>query len=160
MSEFTKVFRSGDGDGSGPKRPESQATLSAIGDVTIAATAAVDQLPVATRKGRWLSLSAFLLFVYVIGSVVAVYTHQSAPWVQVLVGPLVLAAIALLAFWRRQAWKIRACDSRRREGVQLNVLYSLAHQAANSVNAIRANLKGIEDAESSESAAAHLRQVE
>ncbi len=68
--------------------------------------------------------------------------------------------MAVLAFWRRQVWKLRARDARLQAKVQQNALNSLAHQTANSLNAIRANLAGFSDADSPPLAAAHLKQVE
>ena len=144
MTESTKASAGGDGAHRESKREESQVTLSAIGDVSVAATEAVGRVAAAPRKTRWLPIFGFLLLVYIAGSLVAIYTHQSAPWVQAFVAPLLLVLIAALAFWRRQVWKFRARDWRFKEKVQQDALNSLAHETANGLNAIRANLAGFE----------------
>ena len=159
MMKCTKTNAERDGVHQYPKRFESQATLSAIGDVSVAATEAVGRVAAAPRR-RWLALYAFLLLVYVVGSAVAVYTYVSAPWVQMFVAPLPLVLIAALVFWRCQVWKRRAQDWRFREKVRQDALNSLAHEAASSLNAIRANLTGIEDANSVSAALEHLKLVE
>jgi signal transduction histidine kinase len=128
--------------------------------MSVAATDAVSRLAPPPRKWRWLAVFGFLLFVYVVGSLVAIYTLKSEPWFRAFVAPLPLVLIATLTFWRRQVWKVRARDWRFKEKVQRDALNSLAHETANGVNAIRANLAGFEEAESLPSAADHLKQVE
>jgi hypothetical protein len=160
MSDETKVSPGGDGAHGASKRVESQVTLSAIGDVSVAATEAVSRVAAAPRKTRWLPIFGFLLLVYIAGAWVAIYTLKSPPWVQAFVAPLPLVLIATLEFWRRQVWKFRARDGRFKEKVQQDALNSLAHETANGMNAIRANLTGFEEAISLPSAAEHLKQVE
>jgi len=160
MTESTKVSPGGDGAHRESKRVESQATLSAIGDVSVAATEAVGRVAAAPRKTLWLPIFGFLLLAYIAGSLAAVYTHKSAPWVQTFVAPLVLVLIAALAFWRRQVWKFRARDWRYKEKVRQDALNSLAHETANGLNAIRANLAGFKETNSLPFAAEHLKQVE
>jgi hypothetical protein len=58
------------------------------------------------------------------------------------VAPLAVVAIAVVAFWRRQVWKFRARDWRFKAKVREDTLNSLAHETANGMNAIRANLAG------------------
>jgi signal transduction histidine kinase len=160
MTESTKSSSGGDGAHRESKRVESQVTLSAIGDMSVAATEAVGRVAAAPRRTRWLPLIGFLLLVYIAGSLVAIYTLKSEPWVQAFVAPLPLVLIAALAFWRRQVWKFRARDWRFKEKIQQNALNSLAHETSNGVNAIRANLAGFSDADSLPSAAEHLKLVE
>ena len=160
MTEFTKASQGGDGAHRESKRVESQITLSAIGDVSIAANEAVGRVAAAPRKMRWLPIFGFLVLVYIAGSSVAIYAHKSPPWVQAFVAPLPLVLIAALAFWRRQVWKLRAREWRFKEKVQQDALNSLAHETANGMNAIRANLMGFNEADSLPSAAEHLKQVE
>jgi hypothetical protein len=160
MTESIKSSSEGNGDHRATKREASQATLSAIGDVSVAATEAVGRVAAAPRKTHWLPIFGFLVLVYIAGSVMAIYTHKSPPWVQVFVAPLFLVLIATLTFWRRQVWKFRARDWRFKEKVQQDALNSLAHETANGVNAIRANLAGFEEAGSLSAATDHLKQVE
>lgn len=160
MTESTKGSSGGDGAHRESKRVESQVTLSAIGDMSVAATEAVGRVAAAPRKTRWLPIFGFLLLVYVAGSLAAIYTLKSAPWVQAFVTPLPLVLIAVLVFWRGQVWKFRARDWRFKEKVQQDALNSLAHETANGLNAIRANLAGFEEADSLPAAAQHLKQVD
>jgi len=143
-----------------PKRAESQATLSAIGDVTVAATEAVGRVAAAPRRTRWLPIFAFLIFTYLTGCLAAVYAHPSAPWVQAFAAPAVLALIAALTFWRRQVWKFRARAGRFKLIAKQAALNSLAHETASGLNAIRAAWLGLEDGGSLPSASPHHRQVE
>jgi len=160
MTEPTKASPGGDGSRRETTRAESQATLSAIGDVSVAATEAVDQVAAAPRKWGWLPSLGFLILLYLLGSFAAIYTHKSPPWVQAFIAPLPLVLIAALAFWRRQVWKFRARDWRFKEKVQHDTLNSLAHETANGLNAIRANLPGFSEVNSELGAAAHRKQVE
>ena len=160
MTESNKSSSEGNGSHGASKRIESQITLSAIGDVSVAATDAVGRVSAAPRKTRWLPLVGFLLLVYIVGTLTAIFTHKSPPWVQAFVAPLPLVLIAALAFWRRQVWKFRARDWRFKEQVQQDALNSLAHETANGLNAVRANLVGFEEAESLPAAAEHGKQVE
>jgi len=80
--------------------------------------------------------------------------------VQAFIAPLLLVLIAALAFWRQQVWKFRARDWRFKEKVQQGALNSLAHETANGLNAIRANLMGFSKVNSLPSAAEQLKQVE
>ena len=160
MIKTRKDPSGGNGAGRESKREPSQVTLSAIGDVSVAATEAVGQVAAASTKTRWLPVFGFLLLVYVAGSLTAIYAHNARPWVQVFVVPLVLVLIAVLAFWRRQVWKLRARDCRFKEKTRQDALNSLAHEAANGLNVIRANLAGFEEADSLDSATEHLKQVE
>ena len=160
MNEFSKDSPTGHAAHEASKREESQVTLSAIGDLSVAVTDQVGQVAPAPHRTHWFRILAFLLLAYVVGAWVAIYTHKSAPWVQAFGAPLPLVLVAALAFWRRQVWKYRAWDWRLKEKVRENALNSLAHETANGVNAIRANLAGFEEADSLPSAAEHLKQVE
>lgn len=160
MDEPTKPSSDGNGAHGESKREAAQATLSAIGDVSVAATNALGRVAAGPRKTRWLPIAGFLVVVYILGSVAAIYAHPSAPWVQVFVAPLAVVVIAVVTFWRRQEWKFRASDWRFKAKVREDTLNSLAHETANGLNAIRANLAGFEDADSLPSAAEHLKQVD
>jgi signal transduction histidine kinase len=159
MTDSTRASIGGDGHG-GSKRGDSQITLSAIGDVSVAATESVGQVTSAPRRAHWLPIISFLVGVYVAGAWLAIYTLKSAPWVQAFVAPLPLALVAALAFWRRQAWKFRAREEKFKGKTQQDALNSLAHETANGLNAIRANLSGFEESDSLPSAAEHMKQVE
>jgi hypothetical protein len=150
----------GNGASRESKREPSQATLSAIGDISVAATETVGRVAAAPTKTRYLPIFSFLLLVYIIGSLTAIYLHNSEPWVQVFVAPLILVLIAVLAFWRRQVWKHRARDWRFKERARRDALNSLAHETSNGLNAVRANVAGFEEADCLHAASEHLRQVE
>jgi signal transduction histidine kinase len=160
MGKPTQAPQEVKGDGSASTREASQATLSAIGDVSIAAADAVDRISAAPRKTRWLPVLGFLLLVYVASCFVAIYTLKSAPWVRAFLAPLVPVLIAAAAFWRRQTWKFRSRESKLKEQARQNALNSLAHETANGVNAIRANLTGFREVNPQPAAAEHLEQID
>jgi len=62
-----------------PKREVSQVTLSAIGDVSVAATEAVSRVGATSTRTRWLPILSFLFLVYIAGSLAAIYAHNSSP---------------------------------------------------------------------------------
>ncbi len=160
MTESSKPNREGNALTREGSRAEGQATLSAIGDVSMAATAAVNGVGAARGKTRWLAILGFLLLAYIAGSMAAIYAHKSPPWAQVFVAPLAVVLLATLAFWRRQVWKFRARHANFKEREQLNRLNSLAHETANGLNAIRANLTGALPSTSEQTAPEHRKQVE
>ncbi len=160
MRNCSKTSPGGDGVHQYSKRAESQVTLSAIGDVSVAATEAIGRVAAAPLQTRWLPIYVFLLFTYVTGSLVAIYTYESAPWVQVFITPLPLVLIAAVEFWRRQVWKFRAQDWSFKEKVQRDALNSLAHETANGLNAIRANLTALTESDSRANSAEHLELLE
>jgi hypothetical protein len=160
MGKPTQALQEAKGAGSASTRDSSQATLSAIGDVSIAAADAVDRISAAPRKTRWLSILGFLLLVYIASCLVAIYTLKSAPWVRAFLAPLAPALIAVFVFWWRQIWKFRARDWKSREQARQNALNSLAHETANSANAIRANLTGFHEVNRQPAAAEHLEQID
>ncbi|MGD1154221.1 MAG: hypothetical protein ABSA41_00145 [Terriglobia bacterium] len=160
MGEPTKAPQEGEGAEAASKREPSQVTLSAISDVSIAATDAVGRISAAPRKTRWLPIFGFLLLVYITSGFVAIYTLKSEPWVRAFVAPLVPVLIAGVAFWRRQAWKFRSQEWKFKEQARQNALNSLAHETANGVNAIRANLTGFREVNPQPAAAEHLDQID
>jgi len=160
MGEPTKAPQEGEGAEAASKREPSQVTLSAISDVSIAATDAVGRISAAPRKTRWLPIFGFLLLVYITSGFVAIYTLKSEPWVRAFVAPLVPVLIAGVAFWRRQAWKFRSQEWKFKEQARQNALNSLAHETANGVNAIRANLTGFREVNPQPAAAEHLEQID
>jgi hypothetical protein len=99
MGQPTKAPQEGEGAAATSKREPSQVTLSAIGDLSIAATDAVERVSAASRKTRWLPILGFLLGVYIASSLVAIYMLKSAPWVRAFLTPLVPVWIAVVAFW-------------------------------------------------------------
>jgi signal transduction histidine kinase len=160
MRNFSKTSPGRDGVHQYSKRAESQVTLSVIGDVSVAATEAIGRIAAAPLQTRWLPIYVFLLITYVAGSLVAIYAYESAPWVQVFITPLPLVLIAAVEFWRRQVWKFRAQGWKFKEQVQRDALNSLAHETANGLNAIRANLTALAESDSRANSAEHLEVVE
>ena len=160
MSESMKAGQSGESSLAAPERQAGQATLEAIIDVSIAATDAVGRVAAAPRKTRWLPIASFLVLLYAASSLVAIFTLKSAPWVCAFLTPLLPVLIATGVFWRRQVWKFRSREWRFKEKARQDALNSLAHEAANGTNAIRANLDGALDARNSTAAGEHRKQVE
>jgi hypothetical protein len=160
MGQPTKAPQEGKGAAATSKREPSQVTLSAIGDLSIAATDAVDRVSAAPHKTRWLPILGLLLGVYIASSLVAIYTLKSTPWMRAFLAPLVPVSIAVAAFWRRQAWKFRSREWKFQEQARRNTLNSLAHETANGVNAIRANLTGFREVNPQPAAVEHLEQID
>jgi hypothetical protein len=160
MSEFIKTPQGGDGDGAASKREAGQATLAAISDVSIAATEAMGGISAAPPSTRWLPIAGFLLLIYVASIFVAIFTLKSEPLVRAFLTPLLPVITAALVFWRRQVWKFRTREWRFKERERQGALNSLAHEAANSANAIRANLPGLVEAKDSTAAVEHLKEVD
>jgi hypothetical protein len=160
MSDSAKAPQDGDDAGAATKRETGQATLAAISEVSIAATDAVGGIAAALPKTRWLPIAGFLCLVYVASSFVAIYTLKSERWVQAFLTPLLPTLIATLVFWRRQAWKFRSREWRFKEKTRQEALNSLAHETANGVNAVRANLAGLREATSETAAQGHRKQLD
>jgi hypothetical protein len=125
-----------------PKRETSQATLSALGDLSVAATDSIDRAAAAPRATRWSPILGFFLVVYVTSCLVALYSFERAPWIRVFLTPLFPVLVATVAFWRRQQWQSRVRGQRLESRVWQNALGSLSHEATSAANAIRANLTG------------------
>jgi len=125
-----------------PRRETAQATLSTVGDISVAATESIGRLASAPGGTRWLPILGFLLLVYIATCLVVLFSFKSDPWVRAFLTPLFAVLIATAAFWRRQVWKLRAkgesFDSKGRQ----SALGSLSHEASSAANAIRANLTG------------------
>jgi len=143
MAQLDPPRQEENGPERGRKPPTSQATLSAIGDVSVAATAAVSG-SAAPRRPRWFGTIVFFLVAYIGAIFAAIYARPSPPWVQVFVVPLLLVVVATFGFWRWRVWKFRARQGQLREQIAQTKLNSLAHVVANGANAIRAHLMGIE----------------
>ena len=160
MSELPKIPTDGNGVGAASQREASQVTLSAIGDMSVAATNALGGVSKAPPRTRWLPILGFLLLVYMASSYVAIYSLHSKPWVRAFLAPLLPVLNATLVFWRRQAWKFRARGWRIKERERQDALNSLAHEAANGLNAIRANLADFREVNLDLAAGEHLEQVD
>jgi hypothetical protein len=125
-----------------PKREPSQATLSAVGDITMAATDSIGRLADAPRATRWVPVLGFFLLVYVATCLVTLSAFQRDPWVRAFVAPSFPVLLATAAFWWRQRWKFRAKRASLKLKFLQNALGSLSHEATSGSNAIRANLAG------------------
>ena len=160
MVEPAKPSRDARGDVTGTQREAGQATLVAIRDVSIAATDALGQVAPPSRTMRWLALAGFVFLVYIAGSVLAIYLLKSEAWVRAFVAPLPLVLVAVAAFWRRQVWKFRTSEWRLKEKTRRDALNSLAHETANAVNAIYANLAALRTSDPQHSTTGHLQQID
>jgi hypothetical protein len=159
-----------DGDGSGmqrtpgsrsekPKRETAQATLSAIGDVGVAASEMFAEGGEAPRTRAWPSLIAFVLLLYVSSVAVALGTFKSAPLVRLLVTPCFLILCAATAFWSSQVWKLRARNLKFRLKIWQDALDSLGHEVANAANAVQMNLTGFRMANPQVQMPEHLDEI-
>ena len=158
MSESPNNRSNGNNAGAGSSREAGQTTLSAIGDVSMAATGALGSATAASWKLRGLAILGFVIFTYLISTLAVLLTWKSAPWVRAFIVPLCPMLIAALVFWRVQVWKARSREWQRKEHARHDDLNSLLHVTANGLNAIRANLMGFREAAAEPSP--HLEQVE
>ena len=122
------------------KRDLGQATLSTISEVSVAAQETLSRGKAPSREPGWLAVAGFLLVVYTLSCWLAIAALKSAPWVRVFLAPLAPVVLATLAFALSRRWKFRARDLKSDEQGTRNAVGSLGHEAANGVNAIRANL--------------------
>jgi hypothetical protein len=143
-----------------PKGDISQATLSVLGEISVAATDSIDRAAAAPRGTRWFPVFAFSLFVYVATCVVTLFSLKRDPWVRAFLTPLFPTLVATAAFWWRQMWKFRARGERFDSKEWQNALRSLSHEASSAANAIRANLTGFRLAHPQASMSEFLTAIE
>jgi hypothetical protein len=139
----------------------TQVTLSAIGDVSVAASESLNQVSEAPKEIIWKPIIMFVLVVY--GSSVALawpLVEASSFWVRALLIPVFPVLCAATAFWWRQKWKFRAKDWKFKLKLWQEALDSVGYEAINSVNAIRANLIGFRLANPQVPMAEHLDVIE
>jgi hypothetical protein len=142
------------------KREPGQVTLSTIGDVSVAAGEAMSQVSKTPQATRWWPILGFFCLAYLASGGLTVYFLRSDPWVRAFLVPLFPVLIATVAFWWRQRWKFRAKDREFKAKVCQGALVSLSHEAANAVNAIRANLTAFRLAHSQLANPEHLGEIE
>jgi len=160
MDKTLNTLKNSTGTGAASTPSHGQATLSAIGDVSIAAEEAVSGTPATPHWTRWLAIPLFMIAVYVVTSFVTIYTLRTSAYTQAFYTPLCAVFIAGLVFWRRQVWKVRARSWQAKVKADKDVLNSLAHEAANGANSIRANVTALREANPHLAATEHLQQVE
>lgn len=71
-----------------PKREPSQATLSTVGDITVAATDSIGHLADAPRATRWFPILAFFLLMYVATCLAILFSFKREPWIRAFLTPL------------------------------------------------------------------------
>jgi hypothetical protein len=125
-----------------PKREISQATLSTLGDLSVAASDSIERAAATPRATRWFPILGFFFLVYIATCLVTLFTFKQDPWVRAFLAPLFPVLVATTAFCWRQRWKFRARGERSRSKEWQNALGSLSHEATSAANAIRANLRG------------------
>ncbi len=143
-----------------PKRELGQATLSTISEVSVAAEETLSRAKRPAHASRWLAVPGFFLSIYIASSLLAIYALKSPPWVQVFLAPLVPVFLATLAFALSRRWKSRARNLNSHQRAWQNAAGSLGHEAANGVNAIRANLIAFRLANSQVEGREHLEEIE
>ncbi len=143
-----------------PKRELGQATLSTISEVSVAAEETLSRTKAPRRAFRWLAIPGFFLLAYIASSLVAIYALKSEPWVRVFLAPLAPVFLATLAFAWSRRWKSRAQALGAAGEAWRNAAGSLGHEAANGVNAIRANLIAFRLANPPAEGHDHLEEIE
>jgi hypothetical protein len=125
-----------------PKREIPQATLSTLGDISVAASDSIGRAAAPPSSTRWLPILGFFLLVYFATCLVSLFSFKREPWVRAFLTPLFPVLIATAAFCWRQVWKFRAKDESFKLKEWQKALGSLSHEATSAANAIRANLAG------------------
>ncbi len=141
-----------------PAREPAQRTLSAIGDVGVAVSDALDQAPPIAARRSWAALFAFTVVVYglTMGAGWLVGVRDTLALVYL---PLASTLAASAAFWFYQQWKLRARQREAKLKTWQKALELVAYESANAANAIRANLLGMYSAHSEAARAAHLEEI-
>lgn len=124
------------------KKEVAQATLSVIGDVSVAASDASSALGEAPRETKWKPVLLCTALVYMGSLGFAWLLARSALWARVLFIPLFPVLCTGAAFWWRQKWKFRAKDWQYKLKIWQDALDSVSHETVNTVNAVRAQLIG------------------
>jgi hypothetical protein len=125
-----------------PRREISQATLSTLGDLSVATTDSIDDAAAAPQATRWFPILGFFFPVYLATCLVTLFSFKRDPWVRAFLTPLFPVLVATATFWWRQRWKFRAKGERFESKAWQKALGSLSHEATSAANAIRANLTG------------------
>jgi hypothetical protein len=142
------------------KRETSQATLSTLGDLSVAATDSIGRAAPAPGASRWFPILGFFLLVYIATCLVTLFSFKREPWVRAFLTPLFPVLIATATFWWRQRWKFRAKGESFKLKGQQNALGSLSYEASSAANAIRANLAGFRIAHPQAAQSEYLSAIE
>lgn len=137
-----------------------QATLSVIGDVSVAASEAMKRPRAPLRPAAWRAALVFLALAYAGGAAWAWLLLPAAELSTVALLPLLPVLCAAGAFWWGRRWKLRAADETLRLKASEEALNSLGHAAANSANAVRANLISFRLSTPEAAPSEHLNEVE
>lgn len=140
------------------EREVAQVTFSTIGDVSVAASEAMAAR--APKETTWKPIVVFSLVVYTLSVGLAWLLSGTSPWLVAVLAPLLPVLCATLAFWRRQQWKFRAQNWKFKFKIWEDALDSFGYEAANAVNAIRANLIGFRLANPHVPMAEHLDVIQ
>ena len=141
-------------------RERSQRTISIIGDVSLAASDAVDRAGTAQARASWVALFLFVAGVYAGSIAAARFVVPTLTPRQYLLVPLLPTLCAALAFRLREHWKLRAGTRERKIKIWQEALDLLGHEAANGVNAVRANLMAFLQVQGDPAPSEHLRQID
>jgi hypothetical protein len=141
-------------------RERSQRTISIIGDVSLAASDALDRAGTAQARASWAALSLFVAGVYAGSIAAARFLVPTLTPRQLLLIPLLPSLCAAFAFRLRQHWKLRAGNRERKIKIWQEALDSLGHEAANGVNAVRANLMAFLQVHGDVAPSEHLKQID
>lgn len=142
------------------QRESAQVTLSTIGDLSLAASEAVGRVRDAPRQTLWKPVLLFFFVVCAASVGFAWLMAGGSPWARIVLAPLLPVICASVAFWWRQRWKFHAQDWQVKLRVWQDALDGVGHEAANAVNAARANLVGFRVANPQVSMPEHLDEVE
>lgn len=136
-------------------RERTQATLSIIGDVSVAASEAMRR-PQEDRR-IWKPIVMFGIHTAAAGLLgfFLISSPERVRWV-----PLVVVVVAALGFWDAEYWKRRGGAAERKLSAWQEALNFVGHESANAVNAIRANLSSFRLNHPTPAEADHLEAID
>jgi len=143
-----------------PKRESAQVTLSTIGDISVAAAEAAGNIRQASVRGRIAAMLAFGSLAYGLTAAVMYQVVRNGGNARWWLHALLPAFVASLAYLWGQRWKARAREERRKLKAWQNTLEAVSYEAANSANAVRAQLLGFRSANPQVNMPDHLREIE
>ncbi len=137
-----------------------QATLSIVGDVSVAASESMRRAGQPVPRAAWVTVPLFFLPVYALSVGLASLFFAAAGQRLAWLAPLFPALCAAAVFWSRQHWKSRARIRQYRFKSARDALDTLGRQTANSLNAIRANLVSLGMAHPELATEEHLAEID
>lgn len=137
----------------------SNATLSTIRDLSVAASSAAEGNIHRPSSSSWIPLVLFFFAFEAVSAASARFLLPSLLWKEAVAVTFLPVFGATVLFWLRGRVKARARVAKTHANETEEALKSFGYEAANAVNAIRANLIGVTLAHPDNSATTYLNEV-